>query len=75
MQQFIGTKIINAERMNRQQYNDLRGWTVPADENPEDDGYLVEYVDGGKANVQGYVGYVSWSPAAVFNNAYRPTPN
>ena len=75
MQQFIGTKIINAVAMTRQQHNDLRGWTVPADENPEDDGYLVEHVDGGQPNVQGYVGYVSWSPAAVFNNAYRPTPN
>ncbi len=69
----IGTKLINAVPMTRQAYNDLRGWTVPADENPADEGYLVEYLDGGKANVPGYDGYVSWSPKDVFDRAYRPT--
>lgn len=59
--------------MTRQAYNDLRGWTVPADENPNDDGFLVEYLDGGKANVDGFAGYVSWSPADVFNRVYKPT--
>lgn len=73
MQLHIGTKLINAQPMSRQAYNDLRGWTVPADENPNDEGFLVEYLDGGKANVPGYAGYVSWSPADVFNRAYKPT--
>lgn len=68
----IGTKIINAQPMTRQQYNDLRGWTVPADENPGDDGYLVEYLDGGSANHPDYTGYISWSPNEVFARAYRP---
>jgi hypothetical protein len=53
-------------------YNQMRGWTVPADENPNDAGYLVEYLDGGKPNVQGFEGYVSWSPDEQFDNAYRP---
>lgn len=73
MELHIGTKLINAQPMTRQAYNDLRGWTVPADENPNDDGFLVEYLDGGKANVDGFAGYVSWSPADVFNRAYKPT--
>jgi len=73
MELHIGTKLINAQPMTRQAYNDLRGWTVPADENPDDDGFLVEYLDGGKANVDGFAGYVSWSPADVFNRAYKPT--
>lgn len=68
----IGTKIINAQPMTRQQYNDLRGWTVPGDENPGDDGYLVEYLDGGSANHPDYKGYISWSPKEVFDRAYRP---
>lgn len=68
----IGTKIINAHPMTRQQYNDLRGWTVPSDENPGDDGYLVEYMDGGSANHPDYTGYISWSPKEVFDRAYRP---
>ena len=69
---YIGTKVIKAVAMTRLAYNELRGWEVPADENPADAGYLVEYVDGGKANVAGYDGYVSWSPADVFERSYRP---
>ena len=71
MNTYIGTKIIRAKPMNRLAYNVLRGWTVPDDENPADEGYLVEYVDGGKANVPGFDGYVSWSPKDVFERAYR----
>ena len=71
MNQFIGTKIINAKPMTRLEYNNFRGWTVPADENPADEGYLVEYVDGGQANTKEYAGYVSWSPKEVFERAYR----
>ena len=73
MKSFIGTKLINAIAMNRLQYNQLRGWTVPADENPSDDGYLVEYLDGGKPNHNEFTGYISWSPKAQFEAAYRPT--
>ncbi len=69
---YIGTKMICAVAMTRQAYNDLRGWTLPADENGTDEGFLVEYLDGGKANVEGYAGYVSWSPKEVFERAYRP---
>lgn len=72
MMTFIGVKLINAVPMTRQAYNDLRGWELPADENGADDGYLVEYLDGGKANHPDYQGYISWSPADVFVRAYRP---
>lgn len=73
MKQYTGTKVVNAEPMTRQEYNDLRGWQVPSDENPLDDGYLVEYTDGGQANTDKYDGYVSWSPKAVFENSYLPS--
>lgn len=33
-------------------------------------GYLVEYLDGGKANHPGHVGYISWSPSEVFEKNY-----
>jgi len=72
MQRYIGTKLINAEPMNRSAYNTFRGWQLPADENVEDNGYLVEYIDGGPPNTEHYHGYVSWSPKEVFDNAYRP---
>ena len=72
MERFIGVKQINAKPMTWAEYNDFRGWKLPADENGEDAGFLVEYLDGGKANTPGYAGYVSWSPADVFERAYRP---
>ena len=73
MNTYIGNKVIQAKPMTRQEYNTLRGWTVPADENPADDGYLVEYMDGGRPNLHGFAGYVSWSPTDVFERAYRKT--
>ena len=72
-QQFIGTKIILAVAMTRLAYNDYRGWALPADENGDDAGYLVEYTDGGAPNHPDHTGYISWSPKAQFDNACRPT--
>jgi hypothetical protein len=73
MKLFIGTKVVKATPMNRLAYNQLRGWPLPADENGDDEGYLVEYIDGGKPNLAGYEGYVSWSPKEQFDNAYIDT--
>lgn len=33
----------------------------------------MEYQDGGKPNHPSHVGYISWSPKAQFDAAYRPT--
>lgn len=71
--QYIGVKLINAKPMTRLEYNTFRGWALPADENGDDEGYLVEYLDGGKANHKDYEGYISWSPKDVFDRAYGPT--
>ena len=72
---YIGTKVIHALPMTRQAYNDYRGWQLPDNEDGADDGYLVEYVDGGKANDPRHAGYISWSPKDVFERAYRPVEN
>ncbi len=72
MKQHIGVKLINAKPMTRFEYNQFRGWELPADENGADEGFLVEYIDGGKANTSDYAGYVSWSPKDIFERAYRP---
>ncbi len=61
MKKYIGTKMIEAKEMNRGDYNTYRGWIIPADENPKDEGYLVKYSDG----------YESWSPKKQFEEAYR----
>lgn len=73
MQRFIGTKLLNGIAMTRVAYNEFRGWELPSDENGQDEGYLVEYVDGGEPNTEEYEGYVSWSPKEQFENAYRET--
>jgi hypothetical protein len=70
-----GTKQILATAMTRQAYNDYRGWALPADENGADEGYLVEYVDGGASNHPDHAGYISWSPKDVFDRAYKASGN
>ena len=47
--------------MNLGFYNQFRWWKIPENENPEREGYLVQYPDG----------YISWSPKEVFEEAYR----
>lgn len=69
MKQYIGTKLIEAEPAYR--CTDGSGKVVitphPEEAFPNypsiEDGYRVRYPDG----------YVSWSPKAVFEEAYRPT--
>ena len=60
MKTYIGIKLIQAKPMTRGLYNAYRRWTLPANENPSDEGYLVVYPDG----------YESWSPKLQFDNAY-----
>jgi hypothetical protein len=59
---YIGTKKVIGTPMSRLDYNQLKGWELPADENGADEGYLVEYDNG----------HQSWSPKAVFEDSYRP---
>lgn len=65
MEEYIGTKIVKAEPMKLGDYNDHRGWTIPEDEDPEREGYLVKHTDD----------YVSWSPKEIFEEAYVKTKN
>ena len=71
MKHYIGTKEVKATRVTRKEYNDYRGWELPSNENGKDEGYLVEYPGGGKANHPDHVGYISWIPEDVFEKAYR----
>ena len=60
MKKFIGTKVIMAEPMTREEAQKVLGREIkPATD--EEDGYLVKYKDG----------YKSWSPKSVFDAAYR----
>lgn len=71
MKAYVGTKAINAKPITRGEYNAVRGWAIPEDENPEDEGYMVEYAESFEGNVEGYDGYVTWSPKDVFERAYK----
>lgn len=67
---FTCHKEVLARPMNRKAYNTLRGWELPANENPDDEGFLVEYLDGGQTNHPDFAGYISWSPKDVFERGY-----
>lgn len=66
-----GLRAIQAKPMTRKEYNVLRGWTVPENENPDDLGYLVVNPNVSERNVEGFDGYVSWLPEKAFNEQYR----
>lgn len=59
---YIGTKVVKACPMTRGEYNAYRGWTIPADENPADEGYLT---DNG-------TGHIQWQPKDVFEDGFAP---
>lgn len=61
MKKYVGTRMIEARPINRGEYNIYRGWTIPADENPNDDGYLIKYSDG----------YEHWAPKKQFEDTYH----
>jgi len=60
MKYYIAVKAVNAVSMSLGEYNQFRGWTIPKDEDPDTQGYLVEYSDG----------YKSWSPAKAFESSH-----
>ena len=60
MEKYIGIKQIEAKQMNLGEYNEYKGWTIPEDEDPLRDGYLVKYSND----------YETWSPIEAFQEAY-----
>ena len=67
---YIGTKSLLACPMTKGDYCKLRNWNLPDNEEPEEEGYLVEYPDS-LSNHPDFRGYISWSPKAVFEAAYN----
>ena len=59
---YTGTKTIEAKVMNLGDYNNFKGWTLPDNENPLREGYIVYYRDG----------HISWSPKETFEEVYKP---
>ena len=75
MKKYDGTKELKAIPMNKEEYCQYRQWEVPSNENPKEEGYLVEYLDGGKPNDERHLGYISWSPKDVFEKTYYVVEN
>lgn len=65
MKKYIGTKKVEATKMSRGEYNRYRGWTIPENEDPADEGYLVKYSNN----------YESWSPKDAFETSYHECGN
>lgn len=68
---YSGTKNLLGTPMNKAAYCNYRNWDIPSNEDPLEDGYLVEYLDGGKPNDIRHKGYISWSPKDVFEKSYN----
>lgn len=69
LKSFSAMKNVDAAPMTRQAYNNLRGWELPENEDGNDDGYIT--VDTTElSNVDGYDGYVSWTPKNMFDNQF-----
>lgn len=62
MKKYIATEFFEAKPMNREEYNLRKGWPIPMDENPNDEGYLLVYSDG----------YETWLPKENFEAVARP---
>ena len=61
MKQYIGIKVVAARPMTRGDYNIFRGWQIPADEDPADEGYVMKYENG----------HVLWLPKDMFESDYK----
>lgn len=71
MKQYRSHKIVNAQPMTRGEYNQLRGWDLPDDEDGADEGYLIEYLDSPNSKMPApFDNYISWSPKTQFENGY-----
>jgi len=56
MNKYIGTKLVEAKEINLGDYNKFKGWTIPDNEDPKTEGYMVKYSDD----------YISWCPKEQF---------
>ena len=57
-------KQVHARLITKSAYCHMRGWLVPEDEDPTEEGYLVVY------NKDTPDEYISWSPKRIFEEGY-----
>ena len=71
---YAGAMTVHATSMTRKEYNDFRDWTLPADENGDDEGYLIEDREG-KKNTEWLDGFVQWLPVDEFTRKFSNLSN
>jgi hypothetical protein len=60
-----------ARPMNRADYNTLRGWSIPPNEQADDEGYFVERISNEHQPVAlNFADHITWVPKAVFERDY-----
>lgn len=60
MSKYVGIEEVNAQPMNRSEYNSYRGRPTPKYENPFDEGYIIKRSNG----------HINWMPKDVFEDIY-----
>lgn len=58
---YVGTNVVHALPMTRGNYNVLKGWALPVDQDAEDNGYLIQ---------EGFTGHLTWKPQDVFEKIF-----
>ena len=71
----FGSRFVVAYPMTRLQYNSLRGWDLPSDENGDDEGFMIENLTNAKPNTDFAEGYISWSTKEQVFLEFRETGN
>jgi hypothetical protein len=64
LKRYAGSRMIDAKPMTRGEYNALREWELPENENAEDEGYLVLRQRQGDD-------YLTWVPKEIFEEEYQ----
>lgn len=62
--EYKGDICARAAQMTRKEYNDVRSWTVPENENPDDVGYIIALGEG--ENI-----HITWLSIDVFEKTYK----
>jgi hypothetical protein len=57
---YVGIEEVEAAPMTRGDYNTVRGWDTPQDENPLDEGFMIQRING----------HLTWVPKDVFEDIY-----
>lgn len=68
MVSFTCHKTVKAVPMSLAEYSEIMGCKEPEE---DAQGYFVMYEPDGHPNVDGFEGYVSWSPKDTFEKGYR----